>query len=115
MACRPSSPESESPGGASARARVLVRGRDGASSAIETREKLNTGARADLFLDRPAAGPSLPRDPRTGFYGRGDEGVSADHRPAPDHGLTAQNRRIRVNHHVTLDRGMAAKAGLGPR
>src|SRR5450755_2152938 len=105
MACRPSSPESESPGGASARARVLVRGRDGASSAIETREKLNTGVRAGLFLDRPR----LPRDPRTGFYGRGDEGVSADHRPTPDHGLTAQNRRIRVNHHIILDRGMAAK------
>src|SRR5512146_3328417 len=111
MACRPSSPTCDMPGGASARSRVLVRGRAWTSSDIYPMKKSNTIAAIDaekLFLR-----PRLARDPRSSGHRGGDERVAADHGTTPDDGLTAHDGRVGVDDHVILERGVPAVPRLG--
>src|SRR6266436_1054988 len=101
MAWRPSSPTCDMPGGASARSRVLVRGRAWTSSDIYPVKKSNTIAAIDaekLFLR-----PCLARDPRPGGHRGRDERIAADDGAAPDDGLTAQDGRVGVDDDVVLE------------
>ena len=72
----------------------------------------NTGATMQTyFWAVPAGSRTCPEIRVPGCYRRRDEGISADHRPSPDHGLTAQDRRVRVDHDVVLER---RDGGAGP-
>src|ERR1043165_6143188 len=96
------------PGGASPFARDTVRGRACASSLIGPPES-NTGKPMSCALGAARAGHA-----RSGRNAGRYERIAADHRAFADHGLAAEDRGVRVDHHVVLERGVPALARLGP-
>src|SRR5438132_5462308 len=100
------------PGGASPRKRELVRGRTCGSSLAK---------RPDPTTARPrrkksgSLRPARSGHARIRRHARRHEGVTSDDGAPSDYGLAAEDRRVRVDHHVVLDRRVPPLPRLWPR